>query len=128
MAVSFTGGNCISFPLPFGLSGWVTARHTSCPAATRASRVPTEKSGVPINITRIVLLLRFLFFLIIIGHIMESVLCLIYIQLSVKMVDLMAECPRQKPLAFHLKRLHILVQGTHLHALRPGHDAPFSRH
>ena len=51
-----------AFPFP-GLSACQagsTARHTSCPARISASSVPTEKSGVPINITRICLLPPFL--------------------------------------------------------------------
>jgi hypothetical protein len=43
----------IAPPLPFGLSGCVTTAATSCPAASTASSVPTEKSGVPIKITLI---------------------------------------------------------------------------
>ena len=53
ISASFTGGNCIDFPLPLGLSGCVTASTISCPALLKASKVPTAKSGVPIKITLI---------------------------------------------------------------------------
>ena len=50
-AHSFTGGNCMVFPRPFGLSGCVTTSITSCPASMIFSNVFTAKSGVPIKIT-----------------------------------------------------------------------------
>ena len=46
-AASFTGQDCSFLPRSFALSGLVTARTTSCPAAHRALRGGTAKSGVP---------------------------------------------------------------------------------
>ena len=54
-AHSLTGVYCIVLPRPFGLSGCVTTSATSCPASIIASSVPTEKSGVPMKITLILL-------------------------------------------------------------------------
>ena len=63
-ASSLTGEKTSDLLLPFGLSGCVTTAATSCPASIIALSVPTAKSGVPINTTRIL----FPFSLIILQH------------------------------------------------------------
>jgi len=46
-ASSFTGGGVKCFPLPLGLSGWVTTAIISSPDVINALRDGTAKSGVP---------------------------------------------------------------------------------
>lgn len=54
-AHSFTGVYFNALLLPTALSGCETTSTTSCPAFIISSNVPTAKSGVPINITLMIL-------------------------------------------------------------------------
>ena len=112
-AVSFTGGICMAFPRPFGLSGW---ENTACtlyrPASIKACSVPTAKSGVPINTTFLIILspprlffcyywaeaLDFLFRkpLFFIGNIEQVSFHMSDVHDPVQMVTLVADCPCQQ--------------------------------
>src|SRR6185503_14230441 len=121
----FTGPDTERNPRPAGRSGWVSARMTSWPAASRRASARSANSGVPAKTRRRKAQSGGLAQLL--GELGADALLLELRQvldedLALQMIHFMLDAHGEQALGLQRECVAVLVVGAHLHALGPLHQ------